>query len=129
MLPLPVRELMALNPKLSCHPEQREGRPSFWERPSHALPDRKDSRPRGEPHPSPPTVPDGEKHHIEFERRLADFSRHARRRAGRRPGRVVRQIERCSVFLHHLLELLARHFIGRPQQALGDALNFGSMLV
>jgi hypothetical protein len=27
---------MALNPKLPCHPEQREGRPSFWERPSHA---------------------------------------------------------------------------------------------
>src|SRR5262245_29735676 len=34
----PVRELMALN---RYDPPQQDGRPSFWERPSHALPDRK----------------------------------------------------------------------------------------
>jgi hypothetical protein len=36
----PRRESMALN-RFKCPPASRPGRPSFWERPSHALPDRK----------------------------------------------------------------------------------------
>jgi hypothetical protein len=41
--PSPVRELMALSHAVHETPRKREGRPSFWERPSHALPDRKDT--------------------------------------------------------------------------------------
>lgn len=37
-----VRELMALNRSFHESPRQREGRLSFWERPSHALPDREE---------------------------------------------------------------------------------------
>src|SRR5262245_15782364 len=40
--PFPVRELMALSRSLHETPREREGRPSFWERPSHALPDREE---------------------------------------------------------------------------------------
>src|SRR5215467_6986965 len=43
--PSPVRELMALN-RMKTMPPRQHGRPSFWERPSRALPDR-DSPPRG----------------------------------------------------------------------------------
>jgi hypothetical protein len=46
-----VRELMALCPAL-LRAREREGRPSFWERPSLALPDR-EIPPRGEAHPKP----------------------------------------------------------------------------
>src|SRR5262249_18527121 len=43
--PLRRSELMALSPSISF-PREREGRPSFWEPPSHALPDREETRPR-----------------------------------------------------------------------------------
>jgi hypothetical protein len=33
---------MALSRSLHETPREREGRPSFWERPSHALPDREE---------------------------------------------------------------------------------------
>ena len=36
-LPSPLRELMALS---RMNPRERDGKPSFWERPSRALPDR-----------------------------------------------------------------------------------------
>jgi hypothetical protein len=47
-LPSSVRELMALNRSLHESPWEREGRPSFWERPSHALPDREDPAAEGD---------------------------------------------------------------------------------
>jgi hypothetical protein len=34
---------MALNPELRLASPRLDGRPSFWERPSHALPDRKET--------------------------------------------------------------------------------------
>jgi hypothetical protein len=46
-LPLPVRELMALSRAVHETPRKQEGRPYFWERPSHAPPDRQSSRRAG----------------------------------------------------------------------------------
>src|SRR5215831_7435342 len=45
--PSSARELMALNPLICPPPPQQDGRPSFWERPSHAPPDR-GNPPRGD---------------------------------------------------------------------------------
>src|SRR5262249_23832669 len=37
----PLARVDSLEPQCKCHPPRQNGRPSFWERPSHALPDRK----------------------------------------------------------------------------------------
>jgi hypothetical protein len=66
---------MALSRAVHETPRKREGRPSFWERPSRALPDRKDTA-AGTLHPSPTPGPMVKSITLSFQRRLADFSRH-----------------------------------------------------